>query len=248
MTLPKVPYTHMAIILLIDDSEDTGLLVRHAMAPHDVDHAQTLAEAEALLAQTKQYDLLLIDVSLPDGNGFDFCQKLESNTQFLNTPKFLLTASDQMSEKVYGFGCGADDYITKPFNEMELKARVDRHLKRRNLLGGGGLNSFVNGCFEFDLEFQKCYLRDDERVQDLELTPTEFRLFLLLAKNEDRVMSRLELERTLWRDLGATIEVKGIDTHIAHLRRKLGPLKDVIVSVYGQGYSYKPASARSRTA
>jgi two-component system, OmpR family, response regulator RegX3 len=220
-------------ILLIDDSDEICVLVRKGLEPYSVEQARTISEAESALSAS-EHDLILIDVSLPDGDGFDLCLKLNETAQHKNTPKILLTAKDQVSEKVYGFKCGADDYVTKPFHHMELKARVDRFLKERS-----DLKDFVQGCFSFNLEFQKCSVQEAETSKDLGLTPTEFRLFLFLAKNEGRLMTRQDLEKAAWESHGASIEKRGIDTHIAHLRKKLGDLKSCIISVYGQGYSFK---------
>jgi DNA-binding response OmpR family regulator len=169
------------------------------------------------------------------------CQSLSVDERLKNVPRILLTAKDQVSEKVYGFNCGADDYITKPFNSVELKARVDRHLRR-----SGATDVIVtSSCFQFNLEFQKCYVMTDDQKRDLGLTPTEFRLFLNLVKKEGTVLSRQALERAAWEANGAVIETRGIDTHIAHLRKKLGPLKTSIVSIYGQGYSFQGSKAAS---
>ncbi|MBX3021590.1 MAG: response regulator transcription factor [Bdellovibrionales bacterium] len=221
----------MAKILLIDDSVDIGVLVEHGLNSYMTFQAYSLAEAEEMLKRP-DFALILIDVGLPDGNGFDFCQRLMQHPLYMKTPKILLTAMDQASEKVYGFNCGADDYVTKPFNPIELKARVDRYLQRK--LTNFGVE--VHGHFEFNLEFQRCTRLEGGQRVEMDLTPTEFRLFLTLIKSAGRVLSRKTLEQVGWE--GSVIELRGIDTHIAHLRKKLGPFRKQLVSVYGQGYSF----------
>jgi two-component system phosphate regulon response regulator PhoB len=225
----------MARILLIDDSEEIGTLIKTGLASYEVDQALSFAQAETVLG-TNEYHLFLIDVSLPDGNGFDLCLRLSQDQKHQSTPRILVTAIDETAEKVYGFSCGADDYLTKPFNVIELRARVDRFLKRQQAPTG----VVAYDCFQFNLEFQKCLVNVEGRPpHDLGLTPTEFRLFLALARSGGHVMSRNKLEKEGWESNGTVIEARGIDTHIAHLRRKLGTeLKGVIRSVYGQGYAY----------
>lgn len=225
----------MPKILLVDDSTELGTMIKVALNEHLVQQALTLQEAYEQIKDTT-YDLVLIDIVLPDGSGFDFCLHLSQNFQYEKIPRILLTAKDQPTEKVYGFQCGADDYITKPFNLVEFKARVGRYFKRRV----GNTDTLLSySCFLFNSEFQKCYFVDGSKQVDLKVTPTEFRLLLVLTKNEGHVLSRKTLESTIWESVGISIKVRGIDTHIAHLRKKLGDLGGRIISIYGQGYSYK---------
>lgn len=231
----------MVKILLVDDSDEIGKLVETGLNSYFIRKARSIAEADVALKDL-DYDLLLIDVSLPDGNGFDFCMRLNQDPRHAKTPRIFLTGKSETSEKVYGFNCGADDYITKPFHLAELRARVDRYVQRKSSPRAATIS---HSGFLFDLEFQRCYLNGDQKKVDLGLTPTEFRLFLILAKNPNRVLSRKFLEMTTWETHGAVIEKRGIDTHIAHLRRKLGTEKKCIVSVYGQGYSFSERSKAS---
>jgi DNA-binding response OmpR family regulator len=234
----------MAQILLIDDNQDIGDLVTAGLTPYPVTHALTFAEAgQALKAST--FDLLIIDVNLPDGNGFDFCVRLSQNPLYQSIPKIILSAENQVSDKVYGFSCGADDYMTKPFHVVELRARVERLLRRLQTPVKTTL-SFAG--FRFDTEFLKCYTIQENGKKDLELTPTEFRIFLTLAKSEGHVVTRKHLEQAAWEAQGVNIKIRGIDTHIAHLRKKLGAEMNVIVSVYGQGYSFNRREPKSEAA
>lgn len=225
-------------ILVIDDCRDTQELVRSCLRTHDLDFSGSLSEARERL-ELQRYDLLLIDVSLPDGNGFDLCMELMSNAGYQAIPKILLTAHTEVSEKVHGFNCGADDYVTKPFVPQELRARVHSFLRRSSQTKSGSI--YRQSSFEFNIDFQRCTMVLGEERRDLHLTPTEFRLLLLLARQEGSVLTRDELERALWLTAGVKIEKRGIDSHIAHLRKKLGEDGDAIVSVYGRGYSFKAA-------
>ncbi|MGE0764735.1 MAG: response regulator transcription factor [Bdellovibrionales bacterium] len=228
----------MANILLIDDNDEVGVLVGEGMkGEHQVEQVYTLSQAENALS-LKTYDLLLIDALLPDGNGMDLCGKLVESQKYLDTPKILLTALDQVADKEYAFAHGADDYLTKPFQGRELRARVDRYLRRSK---SPEKKVFLKAGFEFDLDFQVCYSVQGEERQNLNLTPTEFRLLLLLCRSENKVLTRPELEKLIWQAYGTNIESRGIDTHVAHLRKKIGSAKNCIVSVYGRGYSFRAA-------
>lgn len=225
----------MAKILLIDDSDEIAELIESGLSPYFVRRVASVSEASAALKEA-EYDLILIDVILPDGNGFDLCMQLSTDSMHSHVPRMILTAKDQVSEKVYAFNCGADDYLTKPFHMAELRARVDRKLKQ----GSDNTNGCLNyGLFSFNMEFQRCHVLEGQTSRDLALTPTEFRLFLTLVKNKGRVLSRKFLELVAWEAQGSVIEVRGIDTHVAHLRKKLGAAKNQIISIYGQGYCFK---------
>ncbi|HEY8271529.1 MAG TPA: response regulator transcription factor [Pseudobdellovibrionaceae bacterium] len=224
----------MSKILLIDDYQDIGELVTRGLRPYPVTHVYTIGEAEQAL-KSSSFEVFIIDVNLPDGNGFDFCVSLGQNPLYQNVPKIILSGQGEVTDKVYGLNCGADDYVTKPFDVVELRARVERFLRRLQ----SPMKNYLNVAgFSFDTEFLKCYVIDGRSKKDLELTPTEFRIFLTLAKSEGRLVTRRALEKAAWEPQGVNIKIRGIDTHIAHLRKKLGAEMHMIVSVYGQGYSF----------
>lgn len=232
----------MKKILLIEDSVDVGALIRGSLGDHLIQQAHTMSEGRALLQQD-QFDLVLIDVTLPDGNGFDLCFDLSHDLKYMDVPKIIVTANDETADKVHGFNCGAHDYVTKPFHILELKARIERCLpKRVDSLDG----EFCQGGFIFSPGFHKCYVTDaDGSRVDLLLTPTEFRLFLILVRSEGQTLTRRFLESSAWESNGEHIQVRGVDTHIAHLRKKLGPLGSTIVSVYGQGYVFQSNAVKA---
>ncbi len=222
----------MIKILLVDDSDSIGLLVKQCLSPFEVTHVQTFADARSILADG-YFDLLLIDVTMPDGNGFSFCEELSKDPKYLTVPLILLTGKNETSDKVFGLGCGACDYITKPFNGLELKARVDTHLRRQKSLNNAVLKT---PYIELDLSFQRCKVNEDGASRDPELTPTEFRLLSALLRNIGVPLSRDEILKSVWSSQGIKVEAKGLDTHISHLRRKLGSAGALISSVYGRGY------------
>lgn len=221
-------------VLLIDDCEDTGNLIKQILYPLELIHSLSISNAQSVLENMK-FDIILIDVSLPDGNGFDFCSEISKNSHHEGTPLVLITAKGDPSDKVYGLNCGACDYITKPFHAPELKARINAHLRHKRILNDFRLKTKY---FELDTNLQKCFITRKDNRKDCELTPTEFRILINLFKNKGKTMSREEIIHSVWRNHGTTIEQKGLDTHVAHLRKKLNKIGSKIVSVYGVGYLF----------
>lgn len=226
-------------LLLLDDSLDIGLLVKQSLKAQEVVQCVDIAAAKNFLSYEK-VDMIIIDVHLPDGSGFDYCIELSSDPVFAAVPKILLTGRADISDKVYGLNCGAMDYVTKPFSPLELQARVDIHLRSQPAVPAV-VEARIGGL-DFDVEFQRCFRLNAGQRENLGLTPTEFRLLFLLAKNEGHVLSRQELENAIWKSTGVQIEKRGIDSHVAHIRSKLGSSNHLLVSVYGKGYSFRKKS------
>lgn len=221
-------------ILLIDDCQDTGLIVGNSLQPYEVRQALSVSEAREVL-KSESFHLLLIDVTLPDGDGFRVCSEFSRDPGLASIPKILLTGRADIEDKVFGFHCGADDYITKPFSGDELRARVEARAKSRGVDATSGPLRW--SCFEFDSEFQRCWLLSGEKRDDLKVTPTEYRLLLALARRQGSPLSREELVNEIWKNNGAHIEKRGVDSHVAHLRKKMGAKGFLLVSVYGKGYA-----------
>lgn len=218
-------------ILLVEDSGETRFLVQHALASkHTVFEAANIQAARDCLVR-ETFDLILLDINLPDGNGVDFCAELTNQSGF-STPIVMLTAKSQISEKVLGLSSGADDYIVKPFDAAELLARVDARLRPKN----PNQETLRLHGLEFSLDHQKAFLIEPDGKKELDLTPTEFRILLLFAKNPTKVFSRDEIVKHCWQD-GLHIQRRGIDAHISHLRRKIASETMNIVGVYGKGYT-----------
>ncbi|PWU18751.1 MAG: hypothetical protein C5B49_06690 [Bdellovibrio sp.] len=221
-------------ILLIDDCRDMGELVKRGLEPHEVNQALSLHDAR-LEINAGTFDVALIDVNLPDGSGLDFCIEIAKNPLYGHMVKLMLTGDIHPSTVVSALSCGAEDFIRKPFLMEELKARVDLRLKGHKL---SQTTSVAFNQFEFDYKFQSCFRVSTTGKTDLALTPTEFRIFLTLIRQANNPVSRRELLSSIWKSHGVHIESKSIDSHIAHLRRKVGEEGKNIVTVYGSGYAY----------
>jgi two-component system phosphate regulon response regulator PhoB len=229
----------MASILVVEDSFESRNLIKTALAKeHSITEVETITEARSQIETTK-FDLILLDVNLPDGNGYDFCPEILNSEVNAGTQIIFITVRDNPSDKVHGFYCGADDYITKPFNLSELKARVDARIRRQKSLKVAN-KSISNSGIEINLETQKAYIQEEGgKNLELDLTPIEFKLLYTFLDNPHQPFSRERLISRVWPQK-THVEQRGIDTHISHLRKKLGEKGDYLRSVYGMGYIFRP--------
>ncbi|HVW94139.1 MAG TPA: response regulator [Devosia sp.] len=212
-------------ILLIEDDATLGEAVRDHVAAdgQTVDWVRRLDDAEAAVATTP-FDLILLDLNLPDGRGLDFLKRLRREGETL--PVIILTAMDQISWRIDGLNAGADDYLVKPFDLSELSARVAA-VSRRYL---GNPNPLLKiGDLEIDL-VHRAVLRGGA-VTDV--TAREWSVLERLLRHPGAVVSKGQLEDTLYA-FGAEVESNAVEVYVSRLRRKLG--RDMITTVRGLGY------------
>ncbi|MBD64887.1 MAG: DNA-binding response regulator [Halobacteriovoraceae bacterium] len=225
-------------ILLVEDSKEIHRMVTQALSGPltDVDWADTVNAAEAKILKN-QYDLVLLDIELPDGNGLEFCSQIQSQKPDLSI--FFLTSHDNLSEKVLGFSAGADDYITKPFNPLELKARVEAKLKKIEVLKKSA-DKMRWKELEINKASQQVKVLTDGELKPIDLTALEFKLLTYFANRPGDVIDRDSMLNDIW---GEDIHVysRSVDTHVSKLRKKLGPVAHIIESVHGAGYKFKPS-------
>lgn len=212
-------------VLLVEDTAGLAEAVRDQITDdgHAVDWVQTLAFADTSV-QTTAYDLILLDLMLPDGHGLGFLKKLR--TAGNTTPVIILTARDQVSDRIEGLNAGADDYLVKPFDLSELSARVAAVARRYR---GNPSPRIHVGNLEVDL--------GDHRIsrdgQPIELTAREWALFEGFIQRPGILLSRSQLEDRLYA-FGAEIESNTIEVYVSRLRKKLG--RNAIITVRGMGY------------
>ncbi len=228
-------------VLLVEDARDMQMIV---MATIGNDCALTctgsLDEARNAL-QEEVFSLILLDVGLPDGSGFDFCLALRAQGKFKAVPIIFLTGEDGITQRVRGFDYGADDYIVKPFEPNEFKARVFSKLKRKT--EAAEQSSFSSGKFSVDWSTQKATkINKDGSKAELALTPIEFKLLVQFLRNENKIFSREELLVAVW---GSAVHVSGhtVDTHISSLRKKVGEYSVFFKAVVKKGYRYSTTEA-----
>ncbi|MCR9204886.1 MAG: response regulator transcription factor [Halobacteriovoraceae bacterium] len=226
-------------ILLIEDTKEIYQLVKTALIGiGDVVWKENLKEGQPYLKEN-EIDFLILDIELPDGNGVEFCAQLSQENPSL--PIFLLTAHDEISEKVMGFSAGADDYITKPFNTMELKARVEAKLKKNELLSRDS-NQLEWNELRVNTASQVLTLMEENKETDVELTALEYKLFMFFADNCNTVLPREKILDEIWGD-DIHVYNRSVDTHVSKLRKKLGNHGDLIESVHGVGYKFSPTQS-----
>ncbi|MBK7931232.1 MAG: response regulator transcription factor [Bryobacterales bacterium] len=202
----------MARILIVEDEPDIalGLVDDLAREGYQVETAATGPEG-LKRARGEAWELVLLDVMLPGMDGFDVCRELRRAR--IRTPVIMLTARAHDAEKVMGLELGADDYITKPFNPRELRARVKAMLRR---FDDGSPGVYCFGSVEVD--FDRAEVRRDGTPVDL--TALEFRLLQVLIERRGRVLSRAQLIEAAW-EPATHVSDRVVDTHILHLRQKI---------------------------
>ena len=222
-------------ILVVDDEKTLvkGIKFNLENEGYQVECAYDGAAAVEL-ARNNKFDLLILDVMMPEVDGLEACMRIR---EFSNVPIIMLTAKSEDSDKLMGFECGADDYLTKPFNILELKARVRALLRRAAGVQRSRGAVLTAGDLTLNTE-ERVAIRDGETV---ELTAKEYDLIELLMRNPRRVYSRENLMNVVW---GYTYagDYRTVDVHIRRLREKLekNPAEpDHIMTKWGVGYYFK---------
>ena len=226
----------MARILVVEDCPDTRALVESSLVDHELRPADSVAAAERALG-TARFELVLLDLGLPDGDGFQICQRLQQGAETRDLPVVFLTASSELRDKVLAFQLGADDYVVKPFHPAELRVRVEARLRRARRRA----ENEVLTLGELRLEPER-FRAERADGTELDLTPRELRLLHLLARRREQVVSRAQILECLWGDIA--VSARTVDTHVYNLRRKLGGSHVVIEGVRGLGYRLRVAGGR----
>lgn len=214
----------MRILLVEDDRAIGGAVKDHASGNgHAVDWAKTLAEADEFVSVVA-YDLVLLDLHLPDGNGLAFLQALRDRANFV--PVIVLTARDQISDRISGLNAGADDYLVKPFNLDELSARIHAVARR---YGQNTQTRLDVGPLTI-APAERTITRDDLSI---DLTAREWAVLDRLLHRRGAVVSKAQIEDALY-ELGAEVESNTVEVYVSRLRKKLG--NEIITTVRGVGY------------
>ena len=173
-------------------------------------------------------DLIILDINLPDGNGFDLLKKIRRESDL---PVIILTANDLETDEVTGLSLGADDYITKPFSLMVLRARIENVLRKSNISLN---NSYTDDIYSFDFDRMEFY----ENGNTIELSKTEQKLLRLLIENKGQTLTREFLVDRIWTDGADYVDENALSVTASRLRKKLNAA-DYIQTVYGIGYMWR---------
>jgi two-component system phosphate regulon response regulator PhoB len=219
-------------LLVVEDETDLVRTLEYNFRQAGFEVFTATSGREGLrLAGTKNPDLVLLDLMLPDIQGVEVCRQLRGDPKTRSTPVIILTARGEEVDRVVGFEIGADDYVTKPFSVRELILRARAVLRR------GEQPSSVDvvrlGALVIDSEAHRVHVEGRE----VSLTALEFRLLWTLVQRRDRVQTRETLLNDVW-GLNLNVETRTIDTHIKRLREKLGKAGSFIETVRGVGYRF----------
>lgn len=224
----------MPNILICDDEKDIVSALKIYLSDPDYTLFEAYNGKEAInVLKSHEIHLILLDIMMPVMDGMTAMAKIRETS---NVPIIVLTAKSEDTDKILGLNVGADDYITKPFNPLEVTARVRSQLRRYLKLGGGAVQAeaYVNGGIELN-DRSKEVLLDGEPVS---LTPKEFEILKLLISNPGRVFSPKEIYSTVWKEKPFGTD-NTVAVHIRHLREKLeiNPAEPRYIKViFGQGY------------
>ncbi|SHJ65904.1 DNA-binding response regulator, OmpR family, contains REC and winged-helix (wHTH) domain [Anaerocolumna jejuensis DSM 15929] len=228
------------ILLLEDDiSLVDGLKYSLNRNGFDVELVRTVEEAMSHLPEIGAYDLLILDVTLPDGTGFEVCEKVRK--QGKQIPIIFLTASDEEVNVIRGLDSGGDDYVTKPFKLGELCSRI-RALLRRTGISNQNNNTVIEyGDVSIDLLGSRVLLRG----KTLDLTSAEYRLICLLVRNVNRVTTRNSILNELWDSTGDFVDDNTLSVYVRRLREKIEvdpSHPEHLITVRGFGYQWNEVS------
>ncbi len=227
------------MILLVEDEESITTPLAEALEREGFETkvARTAAQATDLGLRLRP-DLVLLDLMLPDGSGFDVCRALRAASP---VPIIILSARGEEADRVVGLELGADDYVVKPFSVRELLLRVAAVLRRSQQVESGETIEF--GELRIDRAAHRVWIAGEE----VAMTPLEFRLLVTLYERRNRVQTRASLLDDVW-DMHADLTTRTVDTHVKRLREKLGSARDYVETVRGVGYRFVGAPAEAARA
>jgi DNA-binding response OmpR family regulator len=233
----------------VDDSAEIKKMVVAILGhEHQIEWAENLLQARHYLQSQTTYDLLLLDLDLPDGSGAEFLAQFAQQMETQGIETIFLTGNNSVHARIQGFQLGASDFIAKPFDPLELQVRLNTKLKRRlkNQSSESGQLLMKAGSIEIDLQKQQAFqLCGQDRIC-LDLTPVEFRLLTLFVKNQKQAVERSLIFEHVWGP-GVHVSARVVDHHICGLRKKLAPTQERIESIYGVGYRWESLSEQDRS-
>lgn len=234
-------------VLLIEDSMECQLVTKRALAGSGIDLtcASTLIEALTCISDISRrpIDLILLDRCLPDGDGMTVLEELHMLNLSPSPSVFLLTSTGEISSKVTAFGLGAEDYLVKPVNPLELRARIERMHKKKNHKWA---QTLVKGELFLDLALMRAFIVSAQGREQLDLTGKQFKILLFLAQNEGKAFVRHDLVKAVW---GESLHIldRTVDSHIYGLRKKLMHLSHYIECIPHLGYRFVVSASASRS-
>ncbi|GAB4012268.1 MAG: phosphate regulon transcriptional regulator PhoB [Bdellovibrio sp.] len=222
----------ISLLIIDDDSDIQTLLKRSFEQRYHIAIAGNLATAKLMVASSRP-DLIILDEGLPDGSGSDFCHYLKHDLAMRDLPVIMLTSRKELKDKLSAFHSGADDYVVKPFETLELEARIQarvRDMGDRPVDGEYKVDDLL-----FNLSTQKLSIVTAQGQTEIDLTPLEFKILYFLAKEPGSIHPREQLLHAVW---GEKVNVvsRTVDQHISKVRKKIGISSFTVKSSHGKGY------------
>ncbi|MBA3341659.1 MAG: response regulator [Gemmatimonadaceae bacterium] len=226
-------------VLVVDDEPDIVALVAYHLAKAGYRVVTAATGAEAIDQVKREHPaLVVLDLMLPGMSGLDVIQALRRDEPTRRVPVLMLTARREESDRIRGLSLGADDYLTKPFSPAELVLRVKAILRRTGAVPDKD-DILAIGDISINRSAHSVAVSGDE----VDLTPTEYKLLILLAERRGRVQARSHLLQAVW-EAAPDIQTRTVDMHVQRLRTKLGRAGDTIETVRGFGYRLRSGAAK----
>lgn len=227
-------------ILVVDDEKEISNLIRLYLVREGYQVLVAGSGQQALeLSSVHKPELIILDIVLPDLDGYEICQKLRMQT---TAPIIFLSCKDQNLNKILGLEIGGDDYLTKPFDPAELAARVKAHLRRARLAG-----TIQNQVLEYPgLEIKLEFYTVVSKGVNVTLSAREFQILALLAQNPNRIFNTEQIYRLVWNE-SSPVDLRMVPVHISNLRKKIEPDPSrprYILTVKGLGYKFNGSYGR----
>ncbi len=233
----------MPKILLVEDSEEFQKVVARTLGHLELICAATVADALRALRESGPFDLILLDIGLPGSDGYTLLSELQDDATSAGTPILCLTGRTAVTDKVTAFRLGADDYILKPFDPIEFKARIDGKLAKRKRQDVGG-DTLGVAPLELNLSTHRVWIDEPTGRREVEVTQTEFKILAALLRAPDRAFTRDQLLVQAWGEDARVLD-RAVDVHVCSLRKKLGAQGANLKAVAGVGYKYLPSAKKA---
>jgi len=226
----------MAKILCVEDSTEFYIYLSSVLRDHVLIQAESLNDAFKLLQNGREsFDMVLLDISLPDGNGMKALPDFKESFTSRVVPVIILSSDDDVLSKVAAFGIGADDYISKPFDASEFRARIEARLRFSRIFQDN-MNQIKIGDLSIDSNNMSVEIQNAKigRVT-VQLTPYEFKILKIVSARPGQVFTRDQLLDQVW-GVGKHITQRTVDAHVSHLRKKISNSSVFIETVLSVGY------------
>ena len=221
-------------IAVIEDNKTNIKLIRYQLEAEGFDiHVEETGNAGLKMIKIQKPDMIILDIGLPDIDGFEICKRIRNDAITKNYPIIMLTARGEDRDKIEGLSLGADDYVTKPYNAEELILRI------KNLLTRSKFYKENNGLIKIK-ELEIDYFKREVKVKGklVKLTFSEYQILNLLIENPGKIFTKKELNKTIF-NIHEDVESRTIDTHVHNLRKKLKTSGNLINTIRSVGFIFK---------